>query len=179
MPGSVDGLAFGPSNTLYASTSELISASSVPGVRPPRSLCDQRNFLILLWSRHPESNRGPSVYKTEALPLSYAGLREALIMHRLPQYMLCGLRESCGQGRERLVGDEAAMNSLIADLERGEYCSRNSCVPERCTVFPCGDPPAGQDLWRRSLRARKASTRRAAQVLALSPRCLVEPCSRS
>jgi hypothetical protein len=25
------------------------------------------------WSRHPESNRGPTVYKTVALPLSYAG----------------------------------------------------------------------------------------------------------
>ena len=27
------------------------------------------------WSRHPESNRGPTVYKTVALPLSYAGGR--------------------------------------------------------------------------------------------------------
>src|SRR5437764_2477902 len=25
------------------------------------------------WSRHPDSNRGPTVYKTVALPLSYAG----------------------------------------------------------------------------------------------------------
>ena len=25
------------------------------------------------WSRHPDLNRGPTVYKTVALPLSYAG----------------------------------------------------------------------------------------------------------
>src|SRR5215213_2430019 len=34
------------------------------------------SFVLLRagsWSRHPESNRGPTVYKTVALPLSYAG----------------------------------------------------------------------------------------------------------
>src|SRR5271168_4828436 len=28
---------------------------------------------LILWSRHPDLNRGPTVYKTVALPLSYAG----------------------------------------------------------------------------------------------------------
>src|SRR5262249_15652108 len=38
----------------------------LPG--PARSVRSRR-----LWSRHPDSNRGPTVYKTVALPLSYAG----------------------------------------------------------------------------------------------------------
>src|SRR5436853_3289815 len=28
---------------------------------------------LISWSRHPDLNRGPTVYKTVALPLSYAG----------------------------------------------------------------------------------------------------------
>ena len=32
-------------------------------------------FANMRWSRHSDSNRGPTVYKTVALPLSYAGLR--------------------------------------------------------------------------------------------------------
>ena len=30
-------------------------------------------FVNTEWSRRPDSNRGPTVYKTVALPLSYAG----------------------------------------------------------------------------------------------------------
>src|SRR6185369_14552329 len=33
----------------------------------------ERCFRYRAWSRHPESNRGPTAYKAVALPLSYAG----------------------------------------------------------------------------------------------------------
>ena len=34
-------------------------------------------FLVIKWSQQPGSNRRPTVYKTVALPLSYAGTRLA------------------------------------------------------------------------------------------------------
>ena len=69
-----DGAGDGIRTSVGRSPADLQSAAIVHSATPPKNLlkeltCDRS----LAWSRHPESNRGPTVYKTVALPLSYAG----------------------------------------------------------------------------------------------------------
>src|ERR1700681_2813341 len=80
------------------------------------------------WSRHPDLNRGPTVYKTVALPLSYAG----------------GPRES-SLSEAWYASRRGAAPSAAARRHRAP-----PPPPWRCSASPPGPPWAGRSCGHRS-----------------------------
>ena len=53
----------------------VIIGGGLAGASAARSLRKEGHQLTLkMWSRHSDLNRGPAVYETAALPLSYVGI---------------------------------------------------------------------------------------------------------
>jgi hypothetical protein len=112
----------------------------------PLGYASKRTLQLLLraWSRHPESNRGPTVYKTVALPLSYAGRprREAqapkpsgagpLFLERRRVY---SLRDTPGKAEGAPAFSAAWLSSLFSMPKLLRFAARIGCLLALAGLF--------------------------------------------